>query len=177
MIGLLTAAALLLAAAGAGKLARPAGGSAALRSARLPGFGLRQGTLWSRAPGALELLVAASAIAIGGRLGAALLTAAYLVLAGLSIRLMSVARGADCGCFGKPSTISHWHTGVNLGYVLVGLAGCVQPPASLPSQLSNRPLVGLSLLLAAAALSYLSYLLMTALPPLLRAAAEVEVAR
>ncbi len=90
---------------------------------------------------------------------------------------MSVARGADCGCFGRPSRISHWHTAVNLGYLLVGVVGMYRPVGTLAGSLADRPGYGLALLLAASTLAYLSYLLMTALPDLLRLAVRVGVAQ
>jgi hypothetical protein len=174
VIGLLCAAAFLLAAAGVGKLIRPTG--SALVTARLPGAAGLAGPLAGRLSGLLEITVAVTAIALGGRVGAALITLGYAVLAALSIRLMSVASGADCGCFGRPSRISHWHTVVNVGYLLVGLAALRWPAGTPVGLLAARPGYGLMLLLAAATLAYLSYLMMTALPDLLRLAVRVEVA-
>jgi hypothetical protein len=177
VIGLLTAAAFLLGAAGAAKLVRPVGGTSALATARLPGSGRLPAGLATRVGGLIELVVAAVAIAVGGRVGAALVAVSYAMLAALSIRLMSVARGADCGCFGRPSRISHWHTTVNLGYLLVGVAGVCRPVGTLAGLLADRRGDGLILLLAATTLAYLSYLLMTALPELLRLTVRVGVAQ
>jgi phosphatidylglycerophosphate synthase len=119
--------------------------------------------------------MALTALALGGRVGATLLAVAYAGLAAMSIRLMAVARGADCGCFGRPSRISHWHTAINLGYLLVGLAALRWPTGRLTELLADRPGYGLLLLSAAATLAYLSYLAMTALPELLRLASRTEV--
>lgn len=179
MIGLLTAAALLLLGSGLAKLVRPVTtGTSTMRAARLPGADRLDPQLLTRVTGLLELLVAIGAIAIGGRLGSALIAISYTVLATMSIRLMSVARGADCGCFGRPSQISHWHTAVNLGFAAAGLVGSVSlSPGRLATEVADRPGTGLVLLAAAGVLSYLCYLLMTALPELLRAAVPVEVGR
>jgi hypothetical protein len=177
VIGLLCAAAFLLAAAGAAKLIRPAGAGSALVNARLPGTARLAGPLAARVSGLLELTLAVTAIVLGGRAGAALITLGYALLAALSIRLMAVAGGADCGCFGRPSRISHWHPLVNLGYLVAGVAALRWPTGTAAELLSARPGYGLVLLLAAATLAYLSYLMMTALPELLRLAVRVEVAQ
>jgi hypothetical protein len=174
VIGLLCAAALLLAAAGASKLLRPTG--SALNAARLPGAARLSGPAATRAGGLLELGIAVAALVLGGRIGAGLLALCYACLAAMSVRLMAVARGADCGCFGRPSRISHWHTVINLGFLLTGSAGLVRPAPGLATVLADRPGQGLLLLLAAATLAYLSYLVMTALPELLRVAVRTEVA-
>lgn len=175
MTGLLCAAALLLAAAGASKLIRPTG--PALAAARLPGATQLSGRLATRAGGLLELAIALAALTLGGRAGAGLLTLCYACLAAMSVRLMAVAGGADCGCFGRPSRISHAHTVINLGFLLTGLAGLYRPVPALAPVLADRPGYGLLLLLAATTLAYLSYLTMTALPELLRLAVRTEVAR
>ncbi|HEX4726888.1 MAG TPA: MauE/DoxX family redox-associated membrane protein [Jatrophihabitans sp.] len=175
MIGLLGAAALLLAAAGASKLIRPTG--SALTAARLPGAGWLSGPAATRAGGSLELGIAVAALLLGGRAGAGLLALCYACLAAMSVRLMTVARGADCGCFGRPSRISHWHTAINLGYLLTGLVGLYRPAGSLATLLADRPGYGLLVLMAAMTLAYLSYLTMTALPELLRVAVRTEVAQ
>jgi len=174
VIGLLSAAALLLAAAGASKLIRPTG--SALTAARLP-IGDLAAPAATRATGLLELGIAVAALVLGGRTGAGLLALCYAGLAAMSVRLMAVARGADCGCFGRPSRISHWHTAINLGYLLAGLIGLYRPAPSLDRVLTDRPGHGLLLLVAAMTLAYLSYLTMTALPELLRLAVRTEVAR
>jgi hypothetical protein len=175
VIGLLCAAALLLAAAGASKLIRPTG--SALTSARLPGAARLAGPAAIRVGGLLELGIGVAAPVLGGRAGAGLLALCYACLAAISVRLMTVARGADCGCFGRPSRISHWHTVINLGFLLIGLAGLYRPAPALATVLADRPGYGLLLLLAAMTLAYLSYLVMTALPELLRVAVRTEVAR
>jgi hypothetical protein len=131
----------------------------------------------NRLSGATELAVAALALLIGGRIGAALIAVAFLVLAGLSARMMSIESGQDCACFARPVAVSHWHTAVNLSCALAGLIALFQPAGSLIGQFGQRPVTASALLLAAAALAYLAYLLITALPELSAAAAQLEVTR
>jgi hypothetical protein len=177
MLGLLNAAAILLAAAGLAKLIRPGTGKPALVTAGVPGADRISGPLLNRASGALELLLALVAIIAGGRPAAVLITVVYVVLAGLSIRMMSLSSGKtapDCGCFGSSSQLTHWHTTVNGGFALIGLAAIGWPPDRLDTQPAGTALV---LLLASITLAYLGFLLMTVLPELLGAAAPLEVSR
>lgn len=176
MIGVVSAAALLLAAAGLAKLRQQVPIRSALAAAGVPGAQRLTPRMANRLSGAVELGIAAAALLIGGRLGAALLALAFLVLAGLSARMMRIESGQDCGCFAKPVPVSHWHTGVNLGCAAAGLIALVQPAGSLLGRIGEQPVTGSALLLAAGVLAYLGYLMMTALPELTAAAAELEIA-
>jgi hypothetical protein len=175
LIGLVSAAALLLAAAGLAKLLQRAPLRSALAAAGVPGAQRLSAKTANRLSGAVELAVALLALLVGGRVGAALIAVAYLVLAGLSARMMVIESGQDCGCFAKPVAVSHWHTAVNLSCALAGLIALVQPSGSLISQFGQQPVTAAALLLAAAVLAYLGYLVMTALPEL-TAATKLEVA-
>ncbi len=175
MIGLVCAAALLLAAAGLAKLRRPASARSALAAAGIPGAGRLTPKLANRLSGTAELAIALLALLVGGRVGAALIAAAFTVLAGLSARMMAIESGQDCGCFAKPVAVSHWHTAVNLCCALAGLIALARPDGSLLARFGQQPMTASALLLAAAVLGYLGYLLMTALPELSAAAAELEV--
>ncbi|MEO6501982.1 MAG: MauE/DoxX family redox-associated membrane protein [Jatrophihabitantaceae bacterium] len=176
MIGLVSAAALLLAAAGLAKLGQRAPVRSALAAAGIPGAHRLGAKAANRLSGAVELAVALLALLVGGRAGAALIAVAFGVLAGLSARMMSIESGQDCGCFAKPVAVSHWHTAVNLSCALAGLIALVQPAGSLISQFAERPGTAAALLLAAVVLAYLGYLVMTALPELTAATAELEAA-
>jgi len=173
LIGLVSAAALLLAAAGLAKLGQRAPIRSALVAAGIPGAARLSAKAATRLSGALELSVALVALLVGGRIAATLIAVAYLVLAGLSARMMAIESGQDCGCFAKPVPVSHWHTAVNSGCALIGLIALVQPPGTLTDRFADQPGTAAALLLAAATLAYLGYLAMTALPELLAAAAEV----
>ncbi|MGI8665294.1 MAG: MauE/DoxX family redox-associated membrane protein [Jatrophihabitans sp.] len=177
MIGLLTAAALLLLAAGLMKIGRPNGAEPALASARLPGADRLSAPMLMRATGLVETLVAATAIGLGGRLGAGLLVVAFVALSAMSIRLISLDGAADCGCFGRPGVLTRWHVAVNLGYAGAALIALGRPSGTIAGELTRHPFTGSALLLGALVLAYLSYLMMTALPELLRLAVPLEVSR
>lgn len=177
MISLVSAAALLLAAAGLAKLRRPAPTRSALAAAGVPGAQRLSAKTANRLSGAVELAVAVLALLAGGRIAAALIAAAFAVLALLSARMMRIESGQDCGCFARPVAVSHWHTAVNLGCMLAGLAALLAPAEPLLHQFGASPGTASALLLAAAVLAYLAFLTMTALPELMSAAAELEAAR
>lgn len=175
MLGLLNAAAILLAAAGLAKLIRP--GKPALVTAGVPGADRIRARLLDRGSGLLELLLALTILIVGGRSAAILVAVVYAVLAGMSIRMMSLSAGStgpDCGCFGTSSPLTHWHTAVNAGFALMGVAAVGWAPGRLAGQPAGTALI---LLLASITLAYLGFLLMTALPELLRVAVPLEVSR
>lgn len=177
MISLVSAAALLLAAAGLAKIGKPAPIRSALAAAGIPGAHRLGATVATRLSGAVEVTVAALALLFGGRVAAVLIALAFLLLAVLSARMMSIESGQDCGCFARPVPVSHWHTAVNLACMLAGVVALVAPAGSLIDRFGRAPVTASALLLAATVLAYLAYLVMTALPELLTAAAELEVAR
>ena len=177
MIGLVSAAALLLAAAGLAKLRQRAPLRSAFAAAHIPGLARLPAAPATRLAGAVELAIAALALGLGGRLGALLIAAGYAALTGLAARMVAIEAGQDCGCFGRPSPVSHWHTGVNLAGLLIGLAGLAVPAGSLPSEIGRHPVSGLAVTLAAVLLAYLGYLTMTALPALRAAVSQLETIR
>ena len=78
LIGLVSAAALLLAAAGLAKLRQPAPIRSALAAAGIPGAHRLGAKAANRLSGAVELAVALLALLVGGRVAAALIALAYL---------------------------------------------------------------------------------------------------
>jgi hypothetical protein len=182
LIGLVSAAALLLAAAGLAKLRQRTPVRSALAAAGIPGADRLGAATANRLSGAAELALAAVALVAGGRLAAALIALAYTVLAVLSARMVRIEAGQDCGCFARPVAVSHWHTAVNAGCALAGLVALAVPGGSLAGELTRRPATAAGLLLAAAVLAYLAYLVMAVFPELLAAtrqvgaSAELEVA-
>jgi len=176
VIGPLLAAALLLAVAGLAKVRAPRARSA-LAAAGLPGARLLPGRLSNRLLGLMELAVAVAAVLLGGRPQALLIAVGYAVLAVLSARMVAAEVGQDCGCFARPAPVSHWHTAVNAIAAGFGVAGLAVPARPLLSTLADEPVIGGALLVAAAALAYLGYLTMTALPALRSAAVRLEGAR
>jgi len=178
MVGLLGAAALVLLAAGAPKILRPGLGGAALTAARLPWARHLRPTWVVRLTGLAEVAVALSVIAFGGRPAAAAVLVTFVVLAAFARRMMTVAPGQGCGCFGQAvSPVGPWHVGTNLALAAVGAAATLSPPPSLAVALGSQPWAGVPLLALTALLAYLTYLLMTALPSMLDAAAGRAVAR
>jgi len=166
LIGLVGAAAMLLAAAGLAKLRQRVPLRSAFAAAAVPGLRRLPAALATRLAGAAELAIAVVALVLGGRLGALLIAIGYAALAGLAARMVAIEAGQDCGCFGRPSPVSHWHTGVNLAGLLIGLVALALPAGSLPAEIARQPVPGLALAAAAALLAYLGYLSMTALPAL-----------
>lgn len=73
---------------------------------------LREGTVRAIAVGALELAIAGVALVVDGRWSLALLAGTYAVLTAIAVR--QARRGADCGCFGRASTVvGPHHVAVN----------------------------------------------------------------
>jgi hypothetical protein len=170
MTGVIWAAAILLAAAGISKL-RPGGsGGSALAAAAIPGTRLLDGRAAVRLAGIAELVLAGLILIVGGRPAAILVALSFTVLAGMSLRIMTVATGQDCGCFGAPTAMTHWHTAVNVGFALAGVVAIALSPTRLWSELGTHPGNGSALLAAAIGLAYVSFLLMTVLPELLKIA-------
>lgn len=168
---------MLLAAAGLAKLRQRIPLRSPFAAAAVPGLRRVPAGPATRLAGVGELAIGAIALGLGGRLGALLIAIGYAALAGLAARMVAIEAGQDCGCFGRPSPVSHWHTGVNLAGLLIGLAGVVLPARSLLAEIGRQPVPGLALALAAALLAYLGYLTMTALPALRAAVADLELVR
>ncbi|MFL6161377.1 MAG: MauE/DoxX family redox-associated membrane protein [Jatrophihabitantaceae bacterium] len=171
----MSAAALLLAAAGLAKLRQRAPLRSAFAAAAVPGARRLPPALANRLAGSVELALAVLALGVGGRLGALPITLGFGMLAVLSARMVAIEFGQDCGCFNRPSPVTHWHTGVNLAGLLIGVLGLLFPGRSLLAELGRQPVTGAALLLAAAVLAYLGYLTMTALPALRAAAGDLEL--
>jgi hypothetical protein len=161
------AAALLLVAAGAGKVWSPEVAAAMLRRA------------WRRAPrgaaarvavriaGVLEIGIGAVAIALGDRVSAALLAGCYLTFLAVAARLQLTGQHGSCGCFGSAeSPVGPAHLIVNAAAVGGAVAAAVRPPGALSGFLDADGLVGIVGVGQAALLAYLAFLCITALPAL-----------
>lgn len=172
VIGILSAQALFLAAAGFAKLSRPAETSRALRGARLPAA-LTSG-LVVRTAALAEIAVAAGVVIGGGRVAAALFAVTFGALAVVAARIAITQPGADCGCFGAVhAPAGHWHTAVNGLCAVTGLTAVVIDPPSLAAELTRQPLFGIPLAAAVVLLAWLLYICVTALPELWQARAEL----
>lgn len=167
LAGLVFAAALLLGAAGGGKVARPGATRIALRSAGLPATAFA-----ARGLGAVEVLIALAALLVGGPVATALVAVGYAGFAWFARRLERMTRGAaPCGCFGASSApVGALHVAINL-VIAVGVAiAAIDAPgpiwdAAADTPWAGVPFVGLVLLLA-----WLTYVALTALPETLAAA-------
>ncbi len=183
MIGVLWAAAMLLGAAGLGKLLQPRPSARAVVAAELPAASLLSARPVVRVVGAAEVAITAWVLFGGGTLPAALLAIAYLALTMVAARMLRFAKGQNCGCFGTASEpISLMHGIVNGAGVLVGAGAALLPTAfsdvpSVPQALSDDAVQAVLLVAMAAVLCSLCYLGMTALPALLALRAKVTAAR
>jgi hypothetical protein len=153
--GPLAVASLLLAAGGAAKLARPDTTAKALSA-----LGLPVGPVAVRTGAAIELGVGLSALAAGGVVAAAVVSASYAALAlFVAAALVRDTPLATCACFGEPDTPP---TALHVAVDLALAAGAALAAATGTAQ----PLVALNLATATGAgvAAYVTFLLLTALP-------------
>ena len=158
LAGPYAAAAVLLAAGGLLKAARPGPTVGALRALRLP-----NGPWLVRVLGAVEVGAGATALAFDSRAAAALVAASYAAFAGFVI--VALRRGTmigSCGCFGRADTPpTPTHLVINLGAAAVS-AGVAARPAgtSFAAVVGDQPLLGIPftmLCLTCAGLAYLAF--------------------
>ena len=152
--------AVLLAVAGAAKVADPGATSAALQGARLVAD-----RRLVRVLGGGEIALAIAVLAVGGRLPAALLGIAYAVFAAFAYR--QSRQGEGCGCFGvSDAPATRLHVVINVAAAALAAGAAWRPGPSLGAVLRDdvfeAALTAGALLLAAAALR----LALTALPEL-----------
>lgn len=167
MVGIVSAAALLLVVAGLAKLRDPRPARTAIVAARLPGGAAVRSPGAARAVGALELLVGSAVILVGGPWTAAALALAYALLALVAARLLAVAAGTGCGCFGGAGApISRWHLVLDAAFAGAAAAAVLVPTPGLPEALATMGWDGALLVVLVGLLAYASFLLTTALPSL-----------
>jgi hypothetical protein len=167
--GVFASLAMLLALAGLAKIARPAATAATI--GRLPGLKPLGIGASARAVGAVELVVAATALAVGNRLTAVLLAACYLAFVVVTVVLLRTAGSgspsADCGCFGAArSPLNRVHLAATIGFTAAAAVGIVAPPGPLPGSPGFEVLGGAPFLALVLTLTGCGYLLVTALPAL-----------
>ncbi len=162
------AAVALLGAAGIVKLVRPLSTAQALRSAGVPAT-----PAWGRVLGAVELVVAADALVLGGRVAAAAVAACYLGFALFTARLLTLAGETSCGCFGaEDAPATPTHVALNLTAATAAALAAGWPPGDLRSFLAAQPWSGVPFLAVTALLAWLAYVSLALLPDLRRAMAE-----
>lgn len=161
-------AAALLAVSGLAKLVSPA--PAAAMVSTVLSLGRRRGRTVAalvRAGALAEAVIGVVAIAVGGRLAAALLAVCYLVFTVVALRLALTRQSPSCGCFGRadsPVGVPH----VVLDLVCLGVAiACVTHPAPGGAGLFDDGAAVAAIGCAQVALlACLGYLCITALPAL-----------
>ncbi|MDQ4007243.1 MAG: hypothetical protein M3211_03990 [Actinomycetota bacterium] len=173
LLGPYVAAALLLAAAGVSKVARPASTVTAVRAAGVP---VNEAAV--RVFAAVEVLVAASALLLGGPVAPLLVALSYAAFA-LFVGLALVrGESGSCGCFaGDDAPPTLVHVVVNVGLAVSALAVAVNAgPSSLPAVLADAgPAAALTLVGLAGLVAVLGYLVLTRLPGSSPAPAAVAV--
>lgn len=157
-------AAVLLVAAGAAKLSRPAPGVADL-------LGFRAPTPLVRLVGASEVAVGIAALLVGGPAAWAvgLLYASFAVIV---LRAVLVKAGS-CGCFGRLDAPPSWvHVLGNLALAAVSFAAVgtdTAPVQAVARSISDRPAVGAALAAEIVLMAGLGLVAFTALPEALGA--------
>jgi hypothetical protein len=161
LAGPLFAFAVLLGAAGVLKAGRPEGAVRALRSAGLPGSSVAVRVL-----GIAEIGLAVWVLAFGGRVSAALLTAAYLGFAGFTARLVARSgASASCGCFGETEApANRLHVVLNLVAAVLVATAVLVPSGGVLDVLRDQPLAGVPFVALTGLLTWLWYVLYTVMP-------------
>lgn len=149
--------ALVIAAGGVAKVARPAAFAATLQSLKVPG-----GTTAARLSGVLEVGIGLGAVLVGGRVAALVVAATYAVFT-LVVVAARRAGATSCGCFGAvaapPSTV---HVVVNATSAAIALMAAVDGPAALTEVLAEQPLAGIPYLMTIAVGVWLTVVIDTA---------------
>lgn len=160
------AAACLLLVSGIAKLRRPDAAADVLASFRVPG-----GRRAARLVGALEVALAAWAIAAPGRAAAAAVCAAYALFAVVAAALVTRAVPlASCGCLGETRTPpSPVHVALNLACVAAAAIAVAAPPPPLDTLLPSLPLGGAPLVLGVLVATWLAVAVLAHLPQALAA--------
>lgn len=161
LAGPVFAFAVLLGAAGALKLGRPEGAVRALRAAGLPGP-----AMGVRLLGAVEVLLAAAVLAVGGRIAAGLMAVAYLGFAGFTARVVARSGAtASCGCFGvQEAPANRLHVALNLAAAAMVATAVIWPTDGVLDVLAAQPLAGVPFLVLTGLIAWLWYVLYTVVP-------------
>ncbi len=167
LAGLVYAAALLLGAAGVGKVTSPGATRIALRSTGLPAS-----LLAARGLGATEVLIALAAIVLGGPVATALVAVSYLGFTWFARRLQAKTRGAaPCGCFGASSApVGTLHVVINLLIAAGAGVAAIDAPGPIWDAAGDTPWAGVPFVGLVMLLAWLVYVALTALPETLAAA-------
>jgi hypothetical protein len=165
LTGPYVASAALLGLAGVAKLVRPTDTAGALRAAGLTGKKWPTAAQHAavRVGAAIEVGVAAAALAAPGPMPAALVAASYGAFTVFVI--MALQRDwplSSCGCFGRPDTPpAYLHALLDGAAAAIALAWAVDGPRRVAAVFAHQPWQGVPLGLAAAVICALAYLSFT----------------
>ncbi len=168
-------AAVLLAIGGAAKAVRPRDTALALTAVGVRFPRLLPGRVVVRVGGALEAVIGATALLVGGPLLCALVALSYVAFAGfVLVALRTGAPISSCGCFGKVDTPpSVVHVILDLAFGGVAAAAAIVGEVALPDVLVDQPLLGMPFLLLLVIGCALVFLAFTSLPKTLAVVREV----
>lgn len=171
MIGSLQlAAAVLLMAAGAGKVRAPRSAAAMLQRSWLSAPRRITATAAVRTFGVVEVAVGALVCATGSRVSAALLAGCYFAFVMVATRLLRHGQRGSCGCFGDTdSPIGIAHVLVNCAGLAAAITAFIRAPGPVGGLLDGDALIGAVGVGQAVLLAYLAFLSITALPALVAA--------
>jgi hypothetical protein len=138
-----------------------------VRALRSAGFTVHPapGALLVRGFAVAEVVVGVWAVLAPGRLGAALVAAAYAVFTGF-VALVLTRGGVlgSCGCFGKPDTPpTRTHLALTAVATLVAAAVALDPPADAWGEAASTPVLATTVGLAVV-IAFLAWMAMAALP-------------
>ena len=168
-------AAVLLAVGGALKAVRPHDTAEALVAVGIRFSRVMPARVAVRVGGAIEALVGAAALLVGGPVLCLLVALSYLAFAGfVLVALRGGAPISSCGCFGKVDTPpSVVHVVLDLAFAGVATAAAFTGGVALPDVLADQPLVGIPFVLLLGIGCSLVFLAFTALPKTMAAVREV----
>ena len=136
---------------------------------------LLPGRVAVRIGGAIEVVIGAAALIVGGPVLCALVALSYLAFAGfVVVALRTGAPISSCGCFGKVDTPpSVVHVVLDLAFAGVAAAAAFTGDVALPDVLGDQPLAGVPFLMLLAIGCSLVFLAFSSLPKTMAAVREV----
>lgn len=171
--GVFASLAMLLALAGVAKIVRP--GVTAVTIGQLPGLNRLGVPAVARTVGAVELVLAGAALAVGNGVTAVLVAACYLAFVIVTAVLLRTGAGADCGCFGASrSPLNRVHLAATIGFAVAATAAIAAPPGPFTESSGFEVLGGVPFTALVLTLTGCGYLLVTALPALVDALGPVR---
>jgi uncharacterized membrane protein YphA (DoxX/SURF4 family) len=159
MVGPYAASGVLLAVAGAPKVARPDSTARVIATVIRP-----VPLLWVRAFGAGELVVGILTLLTSSRVVASLVALSYAAFAGFIALALRRSDLESCGCFAHEAPPGVPHLVMNVLFTAVAVSVAATRAPTWLGVVRDTPGRGLTLALIVAVLSWLSYLLLTRPP-------------